>query len=166
LNYFRRKIMADMPDRRSTTVAAAFEDAARTWPDRPFLCLLPETAGVYGIAAGEIAYGQAAASARELRAAYARAGYGPGHRVGLLLENRPAFFLHWFALNALGVSVVPISAELRSAELEYLLGHSEAALAVAPRKRHAQLQAAAAAAGRSLALMAEGDAPPPAPCPA
>ncbi len=34
---------------------------------------------------------------------YADAGYGPGHRVGLLLENRPAFFLHWFALNALGV---------------------------------------------------------------
>ena len=27
-----------------------------------------------------------------LRAAYARAGYGHGHRVGLLLENRPAFF--------------------------------------------------------------------------
>ena len=29
-------------------------------------------------------------------------GYGVGHRVGLLLENRPAFFLHWLALNALG----------------------------------------------------------------
>ena len=27
-----------------------------------------------------------------LRAAYAQAGYGHGHRVGLLLENRPAFF--------------------------------------------------------------------------
>ena len=40
-----------------------------------------------------------------------RAGYGHGHRVGLLLENRPAFFLHWFALNALGVSLVPINAE-------------------------------------------------------
>src|SRR5215469_15154753 len=154
-----------MPDRRSTTVAGAFAEAARTWPDRPFLCVLPETAGIYGIAAGEIAYGEAAAAIDRLRASYARAGYGNGHRVGLLLENRPAFFLHWLALNALGVSVVPISAELRSAELEYLLGHSEAALVVAPEKRHAQLRAAAGAAGRPLALMADGDAPPAAPAP-
>ena len=27
----------------------------------------------------------------------ARPGDGHGHRVGLLLENRPAFLLHWFA---------------------------------------------------------------------
>ena len=46
-----------------------------------------------------------------------QAGYGHGHRVGLLLENRPAFFTHWLALNALGASVVPINAELQSAEL-------------------------------------------------
>jgi len=142
------------------TAAAAFDAAARRWPARPFLCVLPETAGIYGIAAGEIGYGKVAARVEDLRTGYARAGYGPGHRVGLLLENRPAFFLHWFALNALGVSVVPISAELRSAELEYLLGHSEAALAVAPAARHAQLRAAAGAAGRPLALMAEGDVPP------
>jgi acyl-CoA synthetase (AMP-forming)/AMP-acid ligase II len=148
------------------SVAAAFEEAARRWPHRPFLCVLPETAGVYGIAAGEIAYGDIAVRTRELRAAYARAGYAHGHRVGLLLENRPAFFFHWFALNALGVSVVPISAELRSAELEYLLGHSEVALAVAPEKHHAVLRASAGAARRPLALMADGDAPPPAPFPA
>ena len=65
-----------------------------------------------------------------LRERYAAAGYGHGHRAGLLLENRPAFFLHWFALNALGVSVVPINAELRAAELDYLVGHSEMCLAV------------------------------------
>ena len=71
-----------------------------------------------------------------LRAAYAAAGYGHGHRVGLLLENRPAFLFHWFALNALGVSVVPINAEMRSAELAYLIGHSEMSLAVTlPRAR-------------------------------
>jgi acyl-CoA synthetase (AMP-forming)/AMP-acid ligase II len=98
-----------------------------------------------------------------LRAAYAAAGYGHGHRVGLLLENRPAFFLHWFALNALGVSVVPINAELRSAELEYLVGHSEIALAVALPARHDALHAAARAVQRPLAVMADGDVPPAAP---
>ena len=90
------------------------------------------------------------------RAAYARASYGAGHRVGLLLDNRPTFFLHWFALNGLGVSVVPINADLRAAELEYLVGHSEIALAVALPHRHADLAAAARAAGRPLALMAGG----------
>ena len=88
---------------------------------QPFLCILPETAEAYGIAAGELAYG--APPRPSLRAAYARAGYGHGHRAGLLLENRPAFFLHWFALNALGVSVVPINPDLRAAELEYLAGN-------------------------------------------
>ena len=35
------------------------------------------------------------------------------------VENRPAFFFHWLALNALGASVVPINPQWRSAELEY-----------------------------------------------
>jgi acyl-CoA synthetase (AMP-forming)/AMP-acid ligase II len=153
-------------DRNFTCVAGAFDATARTRPDHPFLCVLPETAAIYGIDAGEIGYGQVAKRVEELRAGYARAGFGHGHRVGLLLDNRPAFFLHWFALNGLGVSVVPISADLRAAELEYLLGHSETALVVAPLSRHAQLRDAARAAGRSLALMADGDDPPPPPFPA
>jgi acyl-CoA synthetase (AMP-forming)/AMP-acid ligase II len=148
------------------TVATAFAQAAARWPAHPFLALLPETAAAYGLEAGTWCYGDAQVRILTLRAAYARAGYGHGHRVGLLLENRPAFFWHWFALNGLGVSVVPINADLRSAELEYLVGHSEIALAVALPARHAALREAAAAASRPLALMADGDAPPPAPFPA
>jgi acyl-CoA synthetase (AMP-forming)/AMP-acid ligase II len=144
------------------TVAAAFAVAAARWGDRPFVQVLPETAQAYGIEPGEISYAQALAQVEVLRSAYAAAGYGAGHRVGLLLENRPAFLLHWFALNGLGVSVVPINADLRSAELEYLVGHSEIVLAVALPHRHADLAAAARAAGRSLALMADGQTPPPA----
>ena len=74
---------------------------------------------------------------------YAQAGYGAGHRVGLLLENRPAFFTHWLALNALGASIVPIHADLRSAELAYLVGHSEMSLAVVLPNREGALRAAA-----------------------
>ena len=60
-----------------------------------------------------------------------------GHRVGILMENRPGFFLHWFALNALGVSLVPINPDMRAAELEYLIGHSEivAAVVIPSRQR-------------------------------
>lgn len=83
----------------SPTVHQAFLDTAARHGARPFLCILPETADIYGIGAGELTYAQAAAAIETLRAAYARAGYGHGHRAGLLLENRPAFFLHWFALD-------------------------------------------------------------------
>jgi acyl-CoA synthetase (AMP-forming)/AMP-acid ligase II len=145
------------------TVAAAFDAAAARHGARPFVAVLPETAAAYGTAAGEVSYAAAARRIGELGRAYAGAGYGHGHRVGLQFENRSAFFWHWFALNALGVSVVPINADLRAAELEYLVGHSEIALAVAPADRHAGLGAAAAAAARPLALMSDGDAPPPAP---
>ncbi|MGE4434812.1 AMP-binding protein [Achromobacter sp.] len=150
----------------STTVHQAFLDTAARHGARPFLCILPETAAIYGIGAGELSYAQAASAIETLRAAYARAGYGHGHRAGLLLENRPAFFLHWFALNALGVSVVPINPDLRAAELEYLTGHSEIALAVALPERHADLLAAAERAGRPLRVMGPDDAPPAAPFPA
>ncbi|WP_258128786.1 AMP-binding protein [Achromobacter anxifer] len=150
----------------STTVHQAFRDTAARYGAQPFLCILPETAQAYGIAAGELSYGQAAEAIETLRAAYARAGYGHGHRAGLLLENRPAFFLHWFALNALGVSVVPINPDLRAAELEYLTGHSEIALAVALPERHADLLAAAQRAGRELRVIGPDDAPPAAPFPA
>jgi len=147
----------------STTVYQAFRDTAARYGAQPFLCILPETAQAYGITAGELSYAQAAESIEALRAAYARAGYGHGHRAGLLLENRPAFFLHWFALNALGVSVVPINPDLRAAELEYLTGHSEIALAVALPERHADLRAAASRAGRELRVMGPDDSPPAAP---
>lgn len=149
--------------RPAATVAAAFSAAADTWGRQAFFCLLPETAANYNLPAGELAYATAQVRIVALRARYAAAGYGHGHRVGLMLENRPAFFLHWFALNGLGVSVVPINAELRAAELEYLIGHSEIALAVALPQRHADLRTAAAAAGRSVPVMADCDEPAAAP---
>ena len=143
----------------ATTVAEVFAAAAQAWGQQAFLCVLPETAAIYGIPSGELTYTEAHARIMALREHYAKAGYGYGHRVGLLLENRPAFFLHWFALNGLGVSVVPINPDLRAAELEYLIDHSEIALAVALPQRHNDLRAAALTAGRPLVVIADGDVP-------
>ncbi len=142
------------------TVYQAFRQSAQQWPQKPFLCTLPETADIYGIEPGELSYADALTRIDAWRDAYAAAGYGHGHRVGLLLENRPAFFLHWFALNALGVSVVPINADLRAAELEYLVGHSEVVAIVALPSRHADLGEAARRAGRTVSLAGPDDAPP------
>ncbi|MCB5362763.1 AMP-binding protein [Pusillimonas sp. CC-YST705] len=142
------------------TVYQRFSQTATKWPNNPFMCVLPETAELYGIKAGELVYGDALQRIQRLVEQYRQAGYGHGHRVGLLLENRPAFFLHWFALNALGVSVVPINADLRAAELEYLIGHSEMLLAIALPERHTMLLEAAKVVDSPLAVMADGDTPP------
>jgi acyl-CoA synthetase (AMP-forming)/AMP-acid ligase II len=150
----------------SATVYQAFVDATQKWPSNAMLCVLEETAEIYGIHAGEISYRDARSRIEALREAYQRAGYGHGHRAGLLLENRPDFFLHWYALNGLGVSVVPINGDLRAAELEYLIGHSEIAIAIALPSRHQELRAAAERANRPLQIIAADAAPPPAPFPA
>ncbi|MDR6539651.1 AMP-binding protein [Variovorax soli] len=143
-----------------TTVHQCFAATAARTPGADFLFTESVTAKAYGIAAGALRWGEAADRVERLRRAYLAAGWGHGHRVGLLLENRPAFLLHWFALNALGVSVVPINAEMRSAELVYLIGHSEMGLAVTLPEREADLLAAAAQAGIDLRTMEAGGAVP------
>jgi len=152
------------------TVHEAFTATAARTPRADFLCVEAMTAQTYGIAEGTIRWDDAAATVEALRTAYAQAGYGHGHRVGLLLENRPAFLFHWFALNALGVSVVPINAEMRAAELEYLIGHSEIGLAITLPERAADLRAAAQRAGIAFEAVPTDDsaafAPPPAAAPA
>ena len=125
------------------TVAEAFRQSVANWGDRPFLYILPEAAAAYGIGAGEISYREAGASVDRLEAAYRAAGCGPGHRVGLMLDNRPDFFLNWLALNACGASVVPLNPDLRPAELDYLLAHSGLVLAIAAPVHLATMSAAA-----------------------
>lgn len=47
-------------------------------------------------------------------------------RIALVLENRLEFFVHWLALNGLGVSVIPINHEMPDSEIPYYLEHGEA----------------------------------------
>ena len=137
------------------TVYQAFRRCVDASAASEFLCILPETAAHYGIEARTYSYAEAAREVEVLSGRYRAAGFGHGHRAGLMLENRPAFFFHWLALNALGVSVVPINPEWRSAELEYLIDHSEIGIAVAPRERAADLIRSVAGAGRPLAIATE-----------
>jgi acyl-CoA synthetase (AMP-forming)/AMP-acid ligase II len=51
-------------------------------------------------------------------------------RVGLLLENRAEYFIHWLALNSLGCSVIPLHPDMPTAEMGYFLEFGEAALVV------------------------------------
>ena len=132
------------------TVYDAFTRIAHRRGDAEFLCVEPVTAAAYGIDAGARSWREVAGEVERLRALYAQAGYGHGHRVGLLLENRPAFFTHWLALNALGISIVPIHADLKSAELGYLIAHSEIGLAVVQPGYEGGLRSAASEVNAEL----------------
>lgn len=146
----------------ATTVYARFRETALRRGEGGFLNVLPETAGIYGIAAGEISYRAMLERIEARRQAFAEKGYGEGHRVGLLLQNRPVFVELWFALNALGVSVVPINPDLRMSELEYIVAHSEMNAAVVLAERRAEVEAAARQAGRPIPVVT-GDDDSPAP---
>mgnify|MGYP003700221841 FL=1 len=55
---------------------------------------------------------------------------------------------------------MPVNPDLRAAELEYLIGHSEPALIISIEDRHKELEAAVAAAGIKAAVIAPGDPVP------
>ena len=54
----------------------------------------------------------------------ARKDTAPGIVSACCWRAGPISFWHWLALNALGVSIVPISRDLRATELEYIIAHS------------------------------------------
>lgn len=95
----------------------------------------------YHPAGKEYTWAETLALAEELKSAYARAGYGLGHRVAFLFSQRPEFLFHYYALNALGCSVVPLNPEYRREEIRYVVEHSEAVLAVANAARFEDVQA-------------------------
>jgi acyl-CoA synthetase (AMP-forming)/AMP-acid ligase II len=134
------------------TVYEAFRRTAERYPDHDFLSILPQTAARYSIEATTYSYVDAVLEVAELERRYRGAGVGVGQRVGLMLENRPAFFFHWLALNGLGASVVPINPEWRSAELEFLVGHSEIVVAVVPSEHVEELRLAALDAERRVVV--------------
>jgi len=137
------------------TVYEAFQRTLERHGDREFLSILPQTAQHYGIEARSYTYAQAADEIAMLADRYAAAGLGPGQRVGLMLENRPAMFFHWLALNSLGVSAVPLNPDWREAELEYVVGHSEMVAAIVPPTRVEELSRAAERIGHPLSVGTE-----------
>ena len=124
------------------TVFELFEAAALRVPEGGCLCAPPMTGRPYHPEGVEIGYREARERVAALNALYRAAGYGRGHRVALLLENRPDFHLNWWALNALGCGIVPINPAYRRDEMIYLLDHSEAALVVSVPERLADVEAA------------------------
>ncbi|HEU5319443.1 MAG TPA: AMP-binding protein, partial [Methylomirabilota bacterium] len=150
------------------TVFDAFVRTAQEAPDNVFLCAPPAAGRAYHPDGVEFTYGQTKGAVLALVERYASAGYGHGHRVALLLENRPEFFFHYLALNALGCGIVPVNPDYRHDELLYQLEHSEADLAVVVERCAAALEAVARDRARvkALPVVAVERLPSPLPRPA
>jgi len=140
----------------SDSVYQRFSSSTERYADHPFLHLVSDTAGRYDMAPGSISYQEARNAINSIAAGYAETGVTAGQRIALGLDNRPAFFYHWLALNALGVSVVPLNPQWQSAEIEYVLDHSEAATAVVLPEYLERVQNASAATTRCPVMLEEG----------
>jgi acyl-CoA synthetase (AMP-forming)/AMP-acid ligase II len=141
------------------TVFEAFGAVAASEGDRPFLAAPPAPGRAYHPDGIEFTYAQVQTEVERLRERYAAAGYGHGHRVALLLENRPEFFFHYLALNALGCGIVPINPDYRHDEMLYQMDHSEAALVVSIASRVGDLEAVARERAAPLPVVAAESLP-------
>jgi acyl-CoA synthetase (AMP-forming)/AMP-acid ligase II len=137
------------------TVYQAFEATAAKHGGHAFLIVPAREGRDWSPEGLTWTYGDVAARVAKLSARYSAAGYGHGHRVALLMEQRPEFIVHFLALNRLGVGIVPINPDYRHDEMVYQMSHSEAALAVVLPQRQADLERV------GVDRVAEGGAPLP-----
>ena len=139
------------------SVAGLLAQQAETFADQDLFVLPASVRAMWDAPQSAWSYGEVHARVSALAEAYRGAGYGPDHRVALLLENRPAHFEHWLALNTIGVTVVPVNPQASADELTYLLSHSESVLLVR-LPGHAAL-ADPVAAALNVAVAGPDDAP-------
>ncbi|MDQ0315445.1 AMP-binding protein [Amorphus orientalis] len=135
------------------SVYALLKAQAARYPENDLLVLPQAVRTLWGLDEPALSYGGTLHRVDALADRYRAAGYGPGHRVALLLENRPAHFLHWLALNSIGASVVPVNPDYTADELHFLLEHSDSTLLVHLPSRAAQ--ASEGAEGLPVSLVPE-----------
>ena len=113
-----------------SSVFNAFVNAAESYSEAPFLRAPAISTKSY--APGEIAYsyGEVQAQVDQLVASYGELGLQVGDRVALAFDSRLDVYLHLLALNALGVSIVPLNSASSDAELLYVIEHSDSRLVV------------------------------------
>ncbi len=141
------------------TIYDRFQAVADDHPSRPFLHVPEQTAAVYELERVDFTYSQALREVQSLHATYQALGCGKGMRVGVALHNRPEFFFHLLALNALGCSVVPLNTAMMDPELKYLLEHSETALVVAHASVAEQLSGVADVTGQQPPVVTPAELP-------
>ena len=135
-----------------TTVFAEFSQTEAKVSSRAFLHIPRQAAGEYHEGAIDYTYAQALQAVDSLSGLYAGAGYGYGQRVAVMLDNRAEFFLHFLALNKLGVSVVPVNSGFLPREIAYVINHSDACLVLCLPCYREKVQTALAGRDTAIAI--------------
>ncbi len=133
-----------------TTVYAEFLKTGEQVSSQAFLHIPRQATREYDRGPIDHTYAQALQAADILSEQYARAGYGYGQRVAVMLDNRAEFFLHFLALNKLGASVVPVNSGFLPQEIAYVINHSDACLVLCLPRYQGKVQTALA--GRDTAI--------------
>jgi long-chain acyl-CoA synthetase len=102
------------------SLAAVLAESAARYHDHPAVVFESEV----------LTYGQLWLEARRYAAALTEHGISCGDTVALLLRNTPHFPMVYYGALALGATVVPVHAQLKTKEIEYVLGDSGAKLLV------------------------------------
>jgi crotonobetaine/carnitine-CoA ligase len=145
---YGRDLAAGRPPRvlitGNRTLGRVLADKARRLADRPFLIGEDDGGRVVGWTWAE--FDRDVNRAAHLLVAR---GLRPGDKLNLHLGNRPEFLVFWMAAARIGAVMVPTNPASTADEVEYVLAHSEARLAVT---EPACAPALHAAAGRCPAL--------------
>ena len=137
------------------TLGSALEDKARRFPDEPFLIFEDATG-----ATGRWTWREFDADVNRVAHLLLARGLRHGDKFNLHLGNCPEFLLFWMAAARTGTVMVPTNPGSAADEMEYILAHSEARLAVTEPQYAAALHAVA---GRCPALGGVLEARPLAP---
>ena len=135
-----------------TTVYNEFLKTGGKVSTQAFLHIPHQAARDYFDGPVDYTYKQALQAVNDLSEQYARAGYGNGMRVAVMLDNRDEFFLHFLALNKLGASVVPVNSGFLPREIAYVINHSDACLVLCLPCYREKVQTALAARDTALPI--------------
>src|SRR5256712_6384520 len=137
------------------TLGSALEDKARRFPEQLFLIDEDATR-----ATARWTWREFDADVNRVAHLLLARGLRRGDKFNLHLGNCPEFLLFWMAAAKTGAVMVPTNPVATADEMEYILTHSEARLAVTEPQYAAAIHAVA---GRCPALGGVLEARPPAP---
>ncbi|MGI9522984.1 MAG: AMP-binding protein [Hyphomicrobiaceae bacterium] len=132
-------------------IGEVIDEAARRYAPNPFLMVPRDPSRHYdpeGRTESFATFAQKVNSTVEdLRAT----GYGHGHRIAVLLENRVECAVAKFACATCGITWVPINPDYRPAEIAYILQDSQIDMAMAVPERETVLREAVSLSGADVA---------------
>ncbi|TCL09482.1 crotonobetaine/carnitine-CoA ligase [Shimia isoporae] len=135
------------------TISALFAARVAEFETFPLLVVPADASRSYHPEGVCWSYGEVGQKVDALARALANAGYGHGHRIAVLLGNRPEMMVWKLALARLGISWVPVNPDYRPAEVAYLLQDSSAVLAVTTGDLLDLMQEGLTQSGREIPLV-------------